>query len=144
MRMLTLFWGLLWRTTWVAGFFQSVLFWATHSFFVANESLFKLRATFTGWAFAAILILAVVISRRTIIELMLGSRLQLTAEIWRVINIGVVVIFIVLGGLNWAIAASMSTDTWMSFNLFWGPGIYLSYMACLAAWVRYYMLRISN
>lgn len=138
MRALTLFWGILWRTTWTYGIFQSVLLWATYSFFGANESLFKLKATFTGWAFAALLLIALTIFRRTPIELMLGSRLQLTTEMWRAINYAVIVIFIVLGGLNWTIAASTSTDTWLSFRLFWGPGIYLSFAACLAGWVRYY------
>lgn len=138
MRTLSLTWSLLWRTTFAHGVFQSILFLAIYSIF-GFESLFesalKLKPTIANWAFAALLTFTATVFGRSLIGSILGSRLQITADLWRIFDIAVVAIFIGLGALNWAIAETMSTDSWVNYKLFGSSGIYLFLMVSLAGWI---------
>lgn len=141
MRKTSLIWGLLWRTTLAYGLFQSASLWTASPYFAANEALFKFRATFTDWLFAAILLLFIALSGRHPIKFIFGGRLNLNEDAWRVIHIALIFIFVLLGLLNFIVATSMSTDSWVTYKLLWGPGIYLFFMALLAVWVGNRALR---
>ena len=93
----------------------------------------KWKPTIVEWIFAAMVLGSYFIGRRTALEFMLGSQLKLPPTIWRKVNLGWGLFFLLVGALNLYVAfffrldldAQARTDLWVNFKVFGLMGLTL-------------------
>jgi intracellular septation protein len=142
MRLLGLFFSLLWRT-FVLQVALSIIGLLALRFsealgvpFIPPEVLetsrfILLKPTIIYWGVALALLVALLIFRINLVRAIAGRRLALTDAFWFRFVIGLAAILGLLGLLNWLVAISASVETWITFKLFGGLSILLSGIALL-------------
>jgi intracellular septation protein len=98
-----------------------------------NDIFIKWKPTIVEWIFAAMILGSHLTGGRTALEFMLGSQLKLPPKIWRRINLGWGLFFLLVGALNLYVAfffrldldAQARTDLWVNFKVFGLMGLTL-------------------
>lgn len=103
---------------------------------VSAEVFLKFKPTISEWSFGLTVLFVATIFNRSLIGIIFGSRLKLSAQLWRKFDLLLIGILCILGALNWAVAFSMSTEVWVNFKLFIRGGIYVFLMICVAGWLN--------
>jgi intracellular septation protein len=91
-----------------------------------DDTFIKLKPTIIDWLLACVLVFSQFFGRRTALEYAMGSQLRLPASIWRRVNLGWALFFLVAGALNIYVAfyfgrdldAATRTDIWVDFKVF--------------------------
>ena len=86
----------------------------------------KWKPTIVEWIFAAMVLGSHLTGRRTALEFMLGSQLKLPPPVWRKVNLGWGLFFLLVGALNLYVAfffrldldPQARTDLWVNFKVF--------------------------
>ena len=93
---------------------------------LGDEEWIKWKVTVVNWLFAVGLLASAYIGqRRTAIERLLGSEIQLPPIVWRRLNAMWITFFIVLGTVNLYVMHTFSTDTWVDFKFYGVLGLTL-------------------
>lgn len=93
---------------------------------LGDEEWIKWKVTVVNWLFAAgFLLSALVGARRTVIERLLGSEIQLPPPVWRRLNALWIAFFIVLGAVNLYVMHRFDTETWVNFKFYGVLGLTL-------------------
>jgi intracellular septation protein len=98
-----------------------------------DDTFIKWKPTIVNWIFASVVLVSQFSKRRTILEVLLGSKLTLPVNIWRNVNLSWGLFFLVAGALNLYVAflfrpdlgAEARTDLWVNFKVFWMMGLTL-------------------
>ena len=93
----------------------------------------KWKPTIVEWIFAAMVLGSHLTGRRTALEFMLGSQLKLPPPVWRKVNLGWGLFFLLVGALNLYVAfffrldldPQARTDLWVNFKVFGLMGLTL-------------------
>ena len=88
-----------------------------------SSAFILFKPTVVWWAMGAALLTSQFIGRENLMEKLLGSHIQLSADIWRTLNLWWASIFFVLGGANIFIALNFSEPTWVAWKLISGFGV---------------------
>lgn len=91
-----------------------------------NDTFIKWKPTILYWVFAVLVLGSQVVSRKTVMERMLGAQMQLEPKIWRHYNLSWGIFFAVTGALNLYVAffhapdqaAEVRQATWVNFKVF--------------------------
>ena len=88
-----------------------------------SSTFIQFKPTLVWWVMGAALGLSQFIGRENLMERLLGSHVQLSANVWRTLNLWWASIFMVLGGANIYIAMNYSEPTWVAWKLASGFGV---------------------
>lgn len=139
----------------VASFLQVGWFWLKHRRFetihlvtlgvigvfggltllLRDDTFIKWKPTIVNWIFAAMMLGSQLFGKKTAIEFMLGSQLDMPEKIWRNVNLSWVIFFTVLGTINLYVAffygldldPATRTDIWVNFKVFGMLGLTLAF-----------------
>jgi len=98
-----------------------------------DDTFIKWKPTIVEWMFALIVLGSQLIGRRTAIEFLLGSQIQLPKQIWKNVNLAWGLFFLLVGALNLYVAfffrldldEPTRTDIWVNFKVFGLMGLTL-------------------
>lgn len=101
-----------------------------------NKAFIQWKPTVVNWLFAAAFLLSQFIGKKTIVQRLMESSIELPSKVWNNLNIGWVGFFIIMGIANLAVVYTLSEEAWVNFKLFGmlgctlvfiiGQGIYIS------------------
>jgi intracellular septation protein len=86
--------------------------------FLKDELFIKWKPTVLNWLFGVAFLASQLFGKRTLIERMLGSQIDLPDGVWRRLNFSWAAFFFVLGGVNLFVIYNFSTEAWVNFKLF--------------------------
>lgn len=93
---------------------------------LGDEEWIKWKVTVVNWLLAAILLASAFVgTRKTAIERLLGTEIDLPAVVWRRLNAMWIGFFVVLGAINLYVMHYFSTDTWVDFKFYGVLGLTL-------------------
>ena len=108
----------------------SLLFGGSTLFFRNEEFLFW-RPTIINWIFCILLLSVDIFTEKNLLKMIMGKSIILPEKVWRKISRGWSLGFFVLGLLNIIIAYNFSLDFWVSYKLFGGLLITLTYLVVM-------------
>ncbi len=88
-----------------------------------SSAFIQFKPTLVWWVMGGALAISQMIGHQNLLERMLGRHLELPAEGWCLLNLGWAALFLILGGVNLAIAAWFSEATWVAWKLASGFGL---------------------
>jgi len=132
----------------IACFVQTVGHWAIHRKFekshlitlvlvslfggatllLQDEMFIKWKPSVINWLFGIAFIGSQFIGEKSLIQRMLGSRLELPQTIWRNLNSAWALFFVSLGFINLYVVYHFDTDAWVNFKMFGLMGLTLGFM----------------
>ena len=92
-----------------------------------DKAFIQWKPTVVNWLFAVGFLGTQFIGKKTVVERLMGSSIELPQQIWRRLNLIWVVFFIALGIVNLYVAYSFSEETWVNFKLFGMLGLKFKY-----------------
>ncbi|HEX4599209.1 MAG TPA: septation protein A [Burkholderiaceae bacterium] len=109
-----------------------------------NEWFIKWKPTLLYWTFAAVLVGGRWIWKRNLLGVLFSNELQLPQFAWDRLLVAWAGFFIVLGGLNLAVAYQFSTETWVNFKTFGLLGLTFGYSLVTGFYVARYLKAPTN
>lgn len=104
-----------------------------------DKTYIQWKPTVVNWLFAVAFLGSQFIGKKPLIERMMGSSLQLPANIWIRLNLAWTVFFIFSGLVNLYVAFNYSEDTWVNFKLFGMLGLTLVFIIIQGVFLTRYM-----
>ena len=108
----------------------SLLFGGSTLFFRNEEFLFW-RPTAINWIFSVLLLSVEFFSGKNIIKMIMGKTIILPDNVWKKLSRGWSLGFLISGLLNIIIAYNFTIDVWVSYKLFGGFLITLTYIVIM-------------
>ena len=96
--------------------------------FFHDPSFIKLKPTGIYWLSALAFLGSFFVGKKTLIQKMIDSNINLPARIWNRLNFSWAVFFILMGIVNLYVANHYDTDAWVNFKLFGGAGLTLLFV----------------
>jgi intracellular septation protein len=94
-----------------------------------DENFIKWKPTIVNWAFAIAFFGSHFIGKKTLLQRMLDSQIEVTKQhVWKVLNIAWVGFFVTMGIINLYVAFNFDTNTWVNFKLFGLMGLTLIFV----------------
>ena len=93
-----------------------------------DESFIKLKPTILYGAFCLVFLLPQVLGKTLVIQKMLGEKVALPVGAWQRLNSAWALFFAAMAILNYWVAQTFPTDTWVNFKLFGGIGLTLVFV----------------
>ncbi|WP_299198490.1 septation protein A [uncultured Amphritea sp.] len=95
-----------------------------------DESFIKWKPTIVNWLFALAFLGSQFIGKKTIVERLMSSAIELTTDVWRKLNLAWVTFFLIMGAANLAIIKLYpdNNDLWVNFKLFGILGLTLIFI----------------
>lgn len=85
-----------------------------------DKTFIQWKPTVVNWFFAIALICSQIFGEKNLLERMLGEKLKLPVEIWRNLNTGWAIGFLISGLLNLYVAYNFSEATWVTYKFVGG------------------------
>lgn len=104
-----------------------------------DELFIKWKPTVLNWLFAMVFLASQVVGERPLIQRMLGSQLELPESVWRRLNLGWTLFFLVLGGVNLFVLYTFDTETWVNFKLFGMLGLTFLFVVLQSLYLSRYL-----
>lgn len=96
--------------------------------FFHDPSFIKLKPTGIYWLSALAFLGSFFFGKKTLIQKMIDSNINLPTRIWNRLNFSWAVFFILMGIVNLYVANHYDTDAWVNFKLFGGAGLTLLFV----------------
>lgn len=96
-----------------------VLVFGALTLFLQDERFIKWKPTVLYASMAIVLAAALWIWKKNFLQILLGSQLNLPANVWARLTVAWVGYFLFMAGINAYVAAYYSTEDWVNFKL-WG------------------------
>lgn len=112
-----------------------VLVLGTATLFFRNAAFLYWKPTVLNWAIAAVFLGSQWVGEKTIIQRMLGSAAELSADQWVRLNQIWVAFFLIVGGINIYVAYSFSEEFWVKFKLFGMLGLTVLFVIVQSIWL---------
>jgi intracellular septation protein len=94
-----------------------VLVFGGLTLYLQDDTFIKLKPTIVYSMFAALLVAGLML-KKPLLELLFGSAFTLTEEGWRKLTVRWILFFIAMAIVNELVWRNFSTDTWVSFKAF--------------------------
>lgn len=112
--------------------------------FFHDPSFIKLKPTGIYWLSALAFIGSFFIGKKTLIQKMIDSNIDLPPSIWNRLNFSWAVFFILMGTINLYVAHYYDTDVWVNFKLFGGAGLTLLFVFIQALYLTRHVVEKSD
>ena len=96
--------------------------------FLQDPSFIKWKPTVIYWVCSLAFLISFWIGKKTLVQKMFDTNIQLPKAIWLRLNIAWILFFILMGAFNLYIAYHFDTNTWVNFKLFGGAGLTLVFV----------------
>lgn len=100
-----------------------------------SSAFIMFKPTIVWWVMGGALALSQIIGRQNLMERLLGNHIQLSNDVWRLLNFWWAGLFVLLGGANIFIAVYYSEATWVTWKLASGFGVVPLMVACTIFWL---------
>ncbi|MEJ2132686.1 MAG: septation protein IspZ [Gammaproteobacteria bacterium] len=100
-----------------------------------DQRFIQWKPTVVYWIFAAAFLGSQYVGERNLLKRVLGGQIQLPDRIWRNLNVGWAIGFLLAGALNIWVAYSFSITIWVNFKLIGGIGLTLFYVLLTSAYL---------
>ena len=100
-----------------------------------DETFIKWKPTILYWLFAGALLAGRFVWRKNLVKSLLSEQISVPDFVWDRLMTAWVAFFGVLGGVNLAVAYSVSTEAWVNFKLFGLFGLTLLFMLGLGVYL---------
>jgi intracellular septation protein len=87
------------------------------------------------WVFGLVILVANKFYNKNLIQMSLGSQVDLKKEYWENLSWSTALFFILLGFLNIYIAQNFSEDTWVNFKLFGMTALLFLYIISITIYI---------
>lgn len=104
-----------------------------------NKAFIQWKPTVVNWLFALAFLGSHFIGRKTIVQRMMDSSIELPDRIWRQLNIGWTIFFVLMGVLNLAVVYTLSEEAWVNFKLFGMLGCTLVFVIAQGIYISRHM-----
>lgn len=91
---------------------------ATSSFLLQNDSIFKWKPTAVFWLFSLTLTINQLLKKDNLVEWMLADKISVTKEIWSNLDWIFAGFFFIMGSINIFVLFNFDTATWVNYKLF--------------------------
>ena len=91
--------------------------------YLQDEQFIKWKLTIIEWLFGLAFLGSQFFGKKTFVERMMGSSLELPGKIWKRLNILWAIFFISVGFINIYVMQNYNTDDWVTFKTFGVPGL---------------------
>lgn len=113
-------------TRFITGKVEKQLMWlfvvimvaGTATLVLRNELFIQWKPTIFNWGLAIVLFGSLFIGKKSILERMLGTQLELPGQAWTRLNQLWIANFLIVGGLNLYVAYNYSEATWVDYKLY--------------------------
>ncbi len=95
----------------------------------------KWKPTVVNWLFAVAFVVSRFVGRKTLLERMMGSQLELPAPVWVKLTFAWAIFFFAMGAANLYVAFTFDENTWVNFKLFGMLGLTLVFVLAQAAYM---------
>ena len=116
------------KKTW--GIFAIAMIFGGATLMFRNEVFIQWKPTIVNWLFAITLWGSLALVKTNLLKKMMGKQLNMPDIAWRNINHGWALGFFIAGALNLVVAYNFSLDFWVTYKLFGGLALTISYMIC--------------
>ena len=116
------------KKTWVI--FAIAMIFGGATLLFRNEVFIQWKPTIVNWLFAITLWGSLALVKTNLLKKMMGKQLNMPDIAWRNINHGWALGFFIAGALNLVVAYNFSLDFWVTYKLFGGLALTISYMIC--------------
>jgi len=108
-------------------------FWASivlggMTLLLRDATFIQWKPTIVNWALAVVLIGAERFAGRNLLKSVLGQQLSLPDAVWRRLNVGWALGFLIAGGLNLVVAYNFSMEFWVTYKLIGGFALTFLYI----------------
>jgi len=107
--------------------------------YLQDEMFIKWKPTVINWLFGIAFLASQWIGEKPLIQRMMAANLELPAAVWRRLNLGWTLFFLVLGGVNLFVVYSFDTATWVNFKLFGILGLTLVFVIVQSVYLTRYL-----
>jgi intracellular septation protein len=114
-----------------------VLLLGSATLYFRNADFIYWKPTVLNWVIALVFLGSQWIGSRTIVQRMLGSAADLTADQWAKLNLIWVAFFVAVGAINLYVAYNFSEEFWVNFKLFGMLGLTLVFVVIQSVWLTY-------
>lgn len=83
-----------------------------------DKAFIQWKPSVVNWIFAVAFLGSHFIGKKTVVERIMGSQIELKKSIWNTLNLAWVVFFTFMGIINLYVAFNFSEATWVNFKLF--------------------------
>ncbi|MBA4502510.1 septation protein A [Marinobacterium marinum] len=104
-----------------------------------NKAFIQWKPTVVNWLFALAFFGSHFIGQKTIVQRMMESSIELPKRIWRQLNMGWTVFFVLMGILNLAVVYTFSEEAWVNFKLFGMLGCTLVFIIAQGVYISRHM-----
>ncbi len=104
-----------------------------------NKAFIQWKPTVVNWLFALAFLGSHFIGQKTIVQRMMESSIELPGKIWRQLNMGWTLFFVLMGILNLAVVYTMSEEAWVNFKLFGMLGCTLVFIIAQGVYISRHM-----
>ena len=107
--------------------------------YLRDEQFIKWKPTVINWLFGIVFLGTQLFGQRTAIEHMLGASITLPPAIWKRLNLGWAVFFVLLGAANLVVMHYFDSNTWVNFKLFGMLGLTLVFVVLQSLYLARFM-----
>ncbi|GAA0790633.1 septation protein A [Marinobacterium sediminicola] len=104
-----------------------------------DKAFIQWKPTVVNWLFALAFLGSHFIGQKPIVQRMMESSIELPERIWRQLNMGWTVFFVLMGILNLAVVHTMSEEAWVNFKLFGMLGCTLVFIIAQGVYISRHM-----
>lgn len=97
------------------------------------------KPTIVNWAFGLVFIGSQFIGKKTIIQRMMESTVEMPQPVWTKLNLAWAAFFVFLGFLNLYVAYNFDEETWVNFKLFGMIGLTFVFIIAQAFFIGRYI-----
>lgn len=112
--------------------------------FFHNPWFIKWKPTGIYWLSSLVFLGSAFFGKKTIIQKMMDTNVNLPTKIWKRLNYAWSLYFIAMGALNLYVAYHYSTDIWVNFKLFGGVGCMLLFVFIQALYLTKHAIEPSS
>jgi intracellular septation protein len=109
------------------------------SLITQDESFIKLKPTVLYGLMGGTLLLGQLLFKRNFLRQLMKDQLELPDSVWLGLVISWSVFFLGMAALNWWVAHTFDTDTWVSFKLFGTMGLMVVFVVAQALFLGKYI-----
>ncbi len=108
--------------------FIAVTVFGAATLILRNELFIQWKPTIFNWVLAAVFISNLLMSKKTLLERMLGEQIDLPKHAWIRLSQLWIGNFLIVGGLNIFVAYTYSQDTWVNYKMYSAIGFTVALM----------------
>lgn len=121
-----------------------VVFFGGATLLLQDEMFIKWKPTIVNWIFALLFVGSQYVGKRSLVERMMGSAVELPAPMWKRLNFSWAAFFLFLGFANLYVVYNYSTDVWVNFKLFGMMGLTFFFVVVQGFFIMRYIKEPNN